>query len=97
GEEIVAGKSKVCGSAIMSVLSANMHFHGLNVSPQCHSDEVIHTLVNPGQSFNYSLEIPADEPPGMYWYHAHVHGIASPAVQGGASGAIEVEGIANLQ
>jgi FtsP/CotA-like multicopper oxidase with cupredoxin domain len=74
-----------------------MHFHGLNVSPKCHSDEVIRTLVNPGETFDYKLKIPKDEPPGMYWYHAHVHGIASHAVQGGASGAIEVEGIANLQ
>jgi FtsP/CotA-like multicopper oxidase with cupredoxin domain len=97
GVETISGAENVCGDTTMSVLSVNMHFHGLNVSPQCHGDEVIHTLVNPGQSFNYSLEIPADEPPGMYWYHAHVHGIASHAVQGGASGAIEVEGIANLQ
>jgi len=97
GEEIISGKSDVCGSAIMSTLSANMHFHGLNVSPKCHSDEVIRTLVNPGETFDYNIKIPKDEPPGMYWYHAHVHGIASHAVQGGASGAIEVEGIANLQ
>jgi FtsP/CotA-like multicopper oxidase with cupredoxin domain len=97
GEEIVSGKSNVCGSPIMSTLSANMHFHGLNVSPKCHSDEVIRTLVNPGETFSYKIKIPKDEPPGMYWYHAHVHGIASHAVQGGASGAIEVEGIANLQ
>jgi FtsP/CotA-like multicopper oxidase with cupredoxin domain len=97
GSEIVSGKSNVCGSSIMSTLSANMHFHGLNVSPKCHSDEVIRTLVNPGETFDYKIKVPKDEPPGMYWYHAHVHGIASPAVQGGASGAIEVEGIANLQ
>jgi FtsP/CotA-like multicopper oxidase with cupredoxin domain len=43
------------------------------------------------------LTFPNDEPPGLYWYHPHVHGIAEAAVQGGASGAIVVEGIANLQ
>jgi FtsP/CotA-like multicopper oxidase with cupredoxin domain len=97
GVETVSGVENTCGDRNMSVLSANMHFHGLNVSPKCHSDEVIHTLVNPKHTFDYKIKIPKNEPPGMYWYHAHVHGIASPAVQGGASGAIEVEGIANLQ
>lgn len=89
--------SNVCGSADMSDTSVNMHFHGMNTSPKCHSDEVIHTLVNSGQTFTYRIKIPANEPPGLYWYHPHVHGISSPAVQGGASGAIIVEGIENIQ
>jgi len=97
GGETVSAPSNTCGAVEMTVQSANIHFHGLNVTPRCHSDEVIHTLVNPAESFNYRIKIPKDEPPGMYWYHAHVHGIASHAVQGGASGAIEVEGIANIQ
>jgi FtsP/CotA-like multicopper oxidase with cupredoxin domain len=33
----------------------------------------------------------------MYWYHPHVHGISSTAVEGGACGAIVVEGIENFQ
>lgn len=88
---------KKCGDSIMFLTSVNMHFHGMNVAPVCGSDEVIHTLVNSNKTFNYTLHIPKDEPPGLYWYHPHVHGIASPAVQGGASGVIEVEGIANVQ
>jgi FtsP/CotA-like multicopper oxidase with cupredoxin domain len=95
--ETVSGSKKRCGSTTMTAQSVNMHFHGTNVSPACHSDEVIHTLVNPGETFQYVIKIPKDEPPGLYWYHPHVHGIASPAVQGGASGVIEVEGIANIQ
>jgi FtsP/CotA-like multicopper oxidase with cupredoxin domain len=86
-----------CGAASMTDSSANMHFHGLNVSPKCHSDETIFTLVNSGETFDYKLNIPKNEPPGLYWYHPHVHGIASPSVQGGATGVIEVEGIANIQ
>ncbi|MGH6878351.1 MAG: multicopper oxidase family protein [Rhizomicrobium sp.] len=97
GDEIVAGGSEVCGDAVMTVSSVNVHFHGTNTSPRCHGDEVVHTIINSGQTFPYRLKIPADEPPGMYWYHPHVHGIAEAAVKGGASGAIEVEGIANLQ
>jgi FtsP/CotA-like multicopper oxidase with cupredoxin domain len=95
--EVVSNSSNICGAATMNAASVNIHFHGTNTSPTCGSDEVIHTLVNSGQSFQYTLQIPADEPPGLYWYHTHVHGISSPTVQGGATGLIEVEGIANIE
>ena len=95
--EVRANNPKVCGNKKMTFTSVNMHFHGLNISPKCHSDETIRTLVNSGQTFTYKLKIPANEPPGLYWYHPHVHEIASPAVQGGATGVIVVEGIENLQ
>ena len=86
-----------CGSSNpMSPTSVNMHFHGTNTPPVCHQDEVIRTLINAGETFEYDLKIPGDEPPGLYWYHPHVHGIAEAAVQGGASGAIIVEGIQNV-
>jgi FtsP/CotA-like multicopper oxidase with cupredoxin domain len=86
----------VCGSQDpMSPSSVNVHFHGTNTPPSCHQDEVIRTLINSGETFDYDLKIPANEPPGLYWYHPHVHGISSPAVLGGASGAIIVEGIQN--
>jgi FtsP/CotA-like multicopper oxidase with cupredoxin domain len=89
--------STVCGATMMDASSVNIHYHGTNVSPTCHSDEVIHTLINSGQTFTYNIAFPSDEPPGLYWYHPHVHGIAEVAVQGGASGAIVVDGIENLQ
>ncbi len=95
--EVMSGRDKRCGNSVMTITSVNMHFHGTNTAPRCHSDEVIRTLVNSGETFTYTLHIPKDEPPGLYWYHPHVHGIASVAVQGGATGAIEVEGIANVQ
>jgi FtsP/CotA-like multicopper oxidase with cupredoxin domain len=77
--------------------SLNVHYHGTNTSPACHSDEVIHTIINSGETFSYDITFPNDEPPGLYWYHPHVHGIAEAAVQGGASGAIIVQGIADVQ
>ena len=95
--EKMTGDTTQCGDATMTDASVNMHFHGLNIPPKCHADEVIHTLVNSGESFDYKFRIPADEPPGLYWYHPHVHGLSSPAVQGGGTGIIEVEGIANIQ
>ncbi|MGC2224336.1 MAG: multicopper oxidase domain-containing protein [Methylocella sp.] len=70
--EIVSSASKQCGDATMTVSSVNMHFHGTNTSPKCRSDEVIHTIINSGESFHYSVQFPRDEPPGLYWYHPHI-------------------------
>ena len=83
-----------CAAREMTPLSTNLHFHGLTVPPVCHQDDVLRTLVPPGGTpFEYRFQIPADEPPGVYWYHPHVHGFSSPQVQGGASGALIIEGI----
>ncbi len=88
---------KVCGDTTMDASSVNMHFHGTNTTPTCHSDEVIHTLVNSGHTFQYKVRFPSSEPPGLYWYHPHVHGQSELAVLGGATGAIVVDGIQNVQ
>jgi FtsP/CotA-like multicopper oxidase with cupredoxin domain len=95
--EVVSNSTDRCGDVTMTITSLNIHYHGTNTSPACHGDQVIHTIINSGETFKYSLVFPTDEPPGLYWYHPHVHGIAEAAVQGGASGAIIVEGIENIQ
>jgi FtsP/CotA-like multicopper oxidase with cupredoxin domain len=77
--------------------SMNIHYHGTNTSPACGGDNVVKTLINPGSTFSYSIQFPTNEPPGLYWYHPHVHGLAEAAVQGGASGALVVDGINNVQ
>jgi FtsP/CotA-like multicopper oxidase with cupredoxin domain len=84
-----------CGSAgAMTASSTNLHFHGLNVPPVCHQDEVIRTQIQPGDAaFEYRIRIPKDEPPGLYWYHPHPHGFSERQVLGGASGALIVEGM----
>jgi FtsP/CotA-like multicopper oxidase with cupredoxin domain len=86
---------KTCGDGGDATIdSTNVHFHGLNVPPICHQDDVIDTLIQPGSpGFKYSLQIPANEPPGLYWYHPHVHGFTEFQVNGGAAGAIVVEGM----
>ena len=73
--------------------SVNIHYHGSVVRPICHQDEVISTLINSGDSFEYEINFPLDQPSGLLWYHPHVHGIAEPTVQGGATGALVVEGL----
>jgi FtsP/CotA-like multicopper oxidase with cupredoxin domain len=78
----------------MSAFATNLHFHGLMLPPICHQDDVLKTLIQPGDSaFEYRFQIPADAPPGLYWYHPHPHGFTSAQVRGGASGALIVEGI----
>ena len=95
--KIPPGTLGVCGDAFVTLQSVNMHFHGTRLPPTCHSDEVMHTLVSAGSSFKYDFRIPADQPPGLYWYHPHVHGLSNSAVLGGASGALVVEGIDALE
>jgi FtsP/CotA-like multicopper oxidase with cupredoxin domain len=85
-----------CGPGTMTAISTNLHFHGMNVSPTCHQDDVITTIVQPGSEFDYSVQIPANEPSGMYWYHPHPHGFSEAQLLGGATGAIIVEGIQNF-
>jgi FtsP/CotA-like multicopper oxidase with cupredoxin domain len=81
----------------MTGSSVNIHYHGTNVSPACHQDDVTKTLINSGTTFQYSVKFPANEPPGLYWYHPHVHGLTEAAVQGGAAGVLIVDGIQDAQ
>jgi FtsP/CotA-like multicopper oxidase with cupredoxin domain len=90
-----ASPDGVCGDGgEMTIDSTNVHFHGMNVPPVCHQDDVINTLIQPGTAgFSYDVHVPANEPPGLYWYHPHVHGFTEFQVNGGAAGAIIVEGM----
>jgi hypothetical protein len=70
----------------------NLHFHGMFVSPAPGQDFAV-TLVAPGQSFTYELDIPSYHPTGLFWYHPHFHGLVDNAMLGGASGLIIVQGL----
>jgi FtsP/CotA-like multicopper oxidase with cupredoxin domain len=87
-------RTDACSSGAMTSTSTNLHFHGLTVPPRCHQDEVLKTSVQPmDPPFEYLFRIPPDEPPGLYWYHPHIHGFSSKQVMGGASGALIVDGL----
>jgi FtsP/CotA-like multicopper oxidase with cupredoxin domain len=78
----------------MNLVSTNLHFHGLTIPPICHQDDVLKTSLEPGDpGFTYRFRVPGDEPPGLYWYHSHIHGFSEPQLLGGASGALIVQGI----
>jgi FtsP/CotA-like multicopper oxidase with cupredoxin domain len=83
-----------CRGGAMTLISTNLHFHGLTIPPVCHQDDVLKTMIQPGEAaFEYRFRIPVDEPPGLYWYHPHIHGFSTRQVLGGASGALIIEGI----
>ena len=71
----------------------NLHFHGLHVSPDSPQDDVITMMAMPGQSLHYVVNIPLDQPPGLYWYHTHPHGESYQQDLDGMSGAIVIDGI----
>ncbi len=72
----------------------NLHYHGLHVSPQAPGDDEIDMLAGPGQSLHYAISIPANHPPGLYWYHTHAHAETERDTLAGMSGALIIDGIA---
>jgi len=71
----------------------NLHFHGLHVSPDAPQDDVLDMMASPGETLHYSVRVPPQQPPGLYWYHTHPHGESYIQDLDGMSGAIVVEGI----
>jgi FtsP/CotA-like multicopper oxidase with cupredoxin domain len=69
----------------------NLHTHGFHVSPRDNSDNVF-LHVEPGETFDFEFNLPADHMPGICWYHPHVHGDTYEHVNGGMAGAIIIEG-----
>src|SRR6266850_8283428 len=70
----------------------NLHTHGLTVPPRGNADNVLLTVA-PGQTQDYEIRLPADHPPGLYWYHPHPHELSDMQVRNGMSGAIIVDGL----
>ncbi|MGB6678558.1 MAG: multicopper oxidase domain-containing protein, partial [Terriglobales bacterium] len=99
GMDMDVSGAPVCGdTGTPTLASTNVHFHGLNVPPVCHQDDVLTTLIQPNKpAFRFDMQIPKDEPPGLYWYHPHIHGFTEFQVNGGAAGALIVEGMENVR
>src|SRR6266436_5506752 len=90
--ELVAQSKEECvGHPCMQM--TNLHFHGLHVSPNALQDDALDMIASPGQTLHYSVEVPPQQPPGLYWYHTHPHGESYVQDLDGMSGAIVVEGI----
>lgn len=91
-----AALSNPCLGGMVTATTTNIHFHGMNIPPVCHQDEVIKTIIPQLTTFQYSFQIPPNDDPGVYWYHPHAHGFAAPQVYGGAAGALIIEGTNSL-
>ena len=56
--EQVSNSQNQCGDLEMYTSSLNIHYHGTTVSPACHQDQVIHTIINSGEQFQYNIALP---------------------------------------
>jgi suppressor of ftsI len=90
-ELAVQSREECVGHPCMQM--TNLHFHGLHVSPNAPQDDALDMIASPGQTLHYSVEVPPQQPPGLYWYHPHPHGESYVQDLDGMSGAIVVEGI----
>jgi FtsP/CotA-like multicopper oxidase with cupredoxin domain len=83
-----------CAGGTIATTSTNIDFHGLNIPADCHQGEVSATTIeNTDPAFGYRFQVPADNPPGMYWYHPHLLGSETLQLNGGASGVVIVSGM----
>lgn len=78
-------------NTLNSFNTTNLHFHGLHVSPNGISDNVL-IDVGPHQTQEYIVQIPKTHTPGTYWYHPHRHGSTAGDVASSMSGALIIEG-----
>jgi suppressor of ftsI len=90
-ELLAESKEECVGHPCMQM--TNLHFHGLHVSPNAPQDDALSMMASPGQTLHYSVEVPLQQPPGLYWYHTQPHGESYVQDLDGMSGAIVVEGI----
>ncbi|KAG2501417.1 hypothetical protein HYH03_001200 [Edaphochlamys debaryana] len=68
----------------------NLHLHGIHVNGDAPADDV--TLVlEVGQSYTYTYNMPCDHAGGTFFYHTHIHGITALQVASGAVGALLVD------
>ncbi len=67
----------------------NLHTHGLHVSPEGNSDNVMLNFM-PGEAFDYEYDLSLHPGGNLNWYHPHAHGNAAEQVWSGLAGALDV-------
>ncbi len=68
----------------LTEMPLNNHTHGLHVSPNFSSDNVLLTMPA-GQGFVYEYKIDQAQPDGLYWIHPHNHMYSTEQVARGLS------------
>jgi FtsP/CotA-like multicopper oxidase with cupredoxin domain len=51
-------------------LDSKIHTHGLQVTVEGNGDNPF-LLFKPGETFSYEIQIPPDQPAGLFWHHPH--------------------------
>lgn len=69
-------------------LLTNFHTHGYLVSPLGTSDN-IYRVMESGNTYSTTVDIPDYQPSGVGWYHVHKHGFVADQVNAGLAGVIE--------
>jgi len=78
--------------------TTNLHMHGMEIIPHLFepvgtSDPLAPMIgIGPGEHKDYTFEIAADMPPGLYWYHPHHHGSTVVQAVTGMAGPLIVYG-----
>lgn len=80
--------------------STNLHMHGIHATPGMVSAGVYGDWVmddpalgiQPGQTRQHEYTIGSDHPPGICWYHPHLHGSSAMQVGSGMAGALVIRG-----
>ena len=68
----------------------NFHTHGLHVSPLGNGDNVM-IAIDPGQTWETEIKIPADHYIGPDWYHPHLHGGTNVQIAKGLAGTLLIQ------
>ncbi|TAF10137.1 MAG: DUF4114 domain-containing protein [Nostocales cyanobacterium] len=69
--------------------AANLHTHGLHVSPLGAGDNVLVSVAS-GDTREISIKLPDNHSLGYDWYHPHLHGVTSEQVASGLGGLIAI-------
>jgi FtsP/CotA-like multicopper oxidase with cupredoxin domain len=78
--------------------ATNLHLHGLDIEVHMfdpvgtHNPKAPHIAIEPEQCYCYRFNIPEHHPPGLYWYHPHLHGSTALQIWSGMLGLLYVEG-----
>ena len=69
----------------MAENDVNVHFHGFE-GPAVQENVFLSALSTPAHACEFEIAVPSTQPPGTYFYHPHIHGIAGDEVAGGLAG-----------
>lgn len=83
---------KATKSHICQLNTTNLHTHGLHVSGKPGEDNVF-VSVEPRQTQELRIKLPADHMGGIHWYHPHHHHSTAAQAGNGAAGVIIVDDV----